>query len=43
MIDDMPDDVFIDFCSFINSSFDIFDENWIEEQCTMDEGWEDEA
>ena len=43
MIDEMPNDIFIDFCSFINSSFNIFDEDWIEEQWEMDEDWEDEA
>ena len=42
MIDDMPDDVFIDFCMFIDSFFNM-DEDWIEEQWEIDEGWEDEA
>ncbi len=43
MIDDMPDDVFLDFCMSLDDYFNIFDEEWIEEQWTSDEGWEDEA
>lgn len=42
MIDDMPVEVFIDFCMFIDSFFNM-DEEWIEEQWELDEGWEDEA
>lgn len=42
-IDDMPDDVFVDFCFSLQSYLDIFDEDWIEEQWAIDEGWEDEA
>ena len=38
-IDEMPDDVFLDFVSFLMFSSDNFeDEDW-----TFDEEWEDEA
>ena len=42
-IDEMPDDVFADFILSLQAYFDIFDEEWIEEQWEMDECWEDDA
>ena len=38
MVDEMPDDDFLDMISFLTFSFDDIDEMWAE-----DEGWEDEA
>lgn len=38
MIDEMPDDEFIDMIYFLMYSSDAFEEEW-----TMDEEWEDEA
>lgn len=43
MIDDMPDEVFLEFCLSLESYFGIWDEDWIEEQWAIDEGWENEA
>ena len=43
MIDSMPDDDFIDFIEYINFCLDNFDEDFDEDYCVGDEGWEDEA
>ena len=43
MIDSMSDDRFIDFIEYINACTEIFDEDYDEELCSSDEGWEDEA
>lgn len=38
MVDEMPDDEFIEMVHFLMYSSDAFEEEW-----AMDEGWEDEA
>ena len=43
MIDEMPDDVFAEFCLSLEAYFGIGDEEWIQEQWAIDEGWEDDA
>lgn len=43
MIDSMSDADFIDFIEYINSCVDIFNEDFDEDYCVGDEGWENEA
>lgn len=43
MIDSMSDADFLDFVEYINSCADMFNEDFGEDYCVGDEGWEDEA
>ena len=43
MIDSMSDADFLDFVEYINSCADMFGEDFDEDYCIGDEGWEDEA
>ena len=49
MIDEMPDEEFLDFILILTADLEEFadedwdDENWEEEDWDEDEGWEDEA
>ena len=43
MIDSMSDADFLDFVEYINSYADMFGEDFDEDYCVGDEGWEDEA